>query len=80
LSEVGDDPVELPREGGSLTGGNSTALGDKALERRGDTIERLLEEFDLLRRALAVDSMPLGIPSTAGRSSLMTRRRTAISG
>ena len=30
--------------------GGSTALGDKALERRGETVERLLEELDLLRR------------------------------
>jgi hypothetical protein len=50
LSEVEDDPVGLPRERGRLTGGGSTALGDKALERLSETVERLLEELDLLRR------------------------------
>jgi len=85
LSEVEDDPVGLPRERGRLGlagGGGSTALGDKALERHGETVERLLEELDLLRRDVGGRLGAFG-DSLDGRqvqSSLTTRRRAASSG
>jgi hypothetical protein len=78
LSEVEDDPVELPRERGRLAGGSTAPMA-----RRSNGAARPSNAFwrspTFFGRTSAVDSAPSGRPSTPGRSSLTMHRCAASS-